>query len=55
MSEEDTKSRSSTFIVLNVDKKLYISTNASEFGKFTTLVSQQLSAEQVHEEVGYAM
>jgi len=56
MSEEDTKSRSSTSSVLSVDKKLTTNTKASsEFAKFFKLVTQQFSAEEGYEEVGHAL
>jgi len=51
MSEEDTKSYSSTSSVLSVDKKLNICTEANEIDKFFNL-SQQFSAEEGYEEVG---
>jgi len=55
MSEEDTKSRSSTSSVLNIGKKLTINTKASEFDKFFKLVTQQFSAKEGYEEVGHAL
>jgi len=55
MSEEDTKSRSSTSSVLSVDKKLTINTKASEFDKFFKLATQQFSAKEGYEEVGRAL
>ncbi len=55
MSEEDTKSRSSTSSVLSIGKKLTINTKASEFDKFFKLVAQQFSAEEGYEEVGHAL
>jgi len=55
MSEEDTKSRSSTSSVLSTGKKLTINTKASEFDKFFKLVAQQFSAEKGYEEVGHAL
>ena len=54
MSEEDTKSRSSTSSVLSIGKKLTINTKASEFETFLKLVAQQFSAEEGYEEVGHA-
>ena len=53
MSEEDTKSRSSTSSVLSIGNKLTINSKASEFGKFFKLVAQQFSAEKGYEEVGH--
>jgi len=55
MSEEDTKSRSSTSSVLSIDKNLTINTKASEFDKFFKLVTQQFSTEEGYEEVGHAL
>ena len=55
MSEEDTKSRSSTSSELSTGKKLTINTKASEFDKFFKLVAQQFSAEKGYEEVGHAL
>ena len=55
MSEEDTKSHSSTSSVLSIGKKLTINTKGSEFDKFFKLVAQQFSAVKGYEEDGHAL